>query len=290
MSGLVSDAYMWLETAWPYSERALFTLGTYIALTGTNLVGNGLLAVCYHFSLFQQYRIQKHKFPPWDVTKRCLIETVLVGAVLLRPLLIWFAAPLLMQRGLHGGPELPSLLTFAWQLAVAIVFNNIMFYWVHRALHHRSIYRFIHKQHHQFKTTIGIAAEHAHPVEQLLANAIPLVAGPLVVNMHFVAWWAYLIIREYETIDAHSGYDFPWSPFAQLPGGSGADFHDYHHLHFNKGNYGGAFFRFWDRLCGTDVHYREFKRKQALENKQGKAASTEGSDKGSDASSKPKAS
>jgi hypothetical protein len=100
----------------------------------------------------------------------------------------------------------------------ARIFNDVGFYWSHRALHHPPLYRLFHKQHHQFTATIGaaaasfdrkkrlaakcphcgpasgdsldaqvarkqraeqngvcgwaagFAAEHAHPVEQLLSN------------------------------------------------------------------------------------------------------------------------
>jgi sterol desaturase/sphingolipid hydroxylase (fatty acid hydroxylase superfamily) len=41
--------------------------------------------------------------------------------------------------------------------------NDFLFYWAHRALHHPKLYGRIHKQHHLFKQTIGIAAEFAHP-------------------------------------------------------------------------------------------------------------------------------
>ena len=42
---------------------------------------------------------------------------------------------------------------------------DFMFYWVHRSLHWSGVYKYIHKQHHMFKQSVGIAAEYAHPVE-----------------------------------------------------------------------------------------------------------------------------
>ena len=33
----------------------------------------------------------------------------------------------------------------------------------HRALHHRSVYAYVHKQHHEFREPTGIAALYAHP-------------------------------------------------------------------------------------------------------------------------------
>ncbi len=47
------------------------------------------------------------------------------------------------------------------------VFLEASFYWVHRALHHPALYKQIHKQHHEYKGTIGFATEYATPAEQV---------------------------------------------------------------------------------------------------------------------------
>jgi sterol desaturase/sphingolipid hydroxylase (fatty acid hydroxylase superfamily) len=55
----------------------------------------------------------------------------------------------------------------------------------------------------------------------------------------------FLALRIWETVDAHSGYRIPFSPWTYL---SGAVNHDLHHS-ANLGNYG--LFGFWDWICGT---------------------------------------
>ncbi len=40
----------------------------------------------------------------------------------------------------------------------------------------------------------------------------------------------------------------------------GARFHDFHHYNFH-GNYSSTF-TWWDKLCGTDIQYKEFCAKQ----------------------------
>ena len=70
----------------------------------------------------------------------------------------------------------------------------------------------------------------------------------------------WVVYRIAESIDAHSGYEFPWSPFRLVPF-SGiillnlvpASFHNYHHTH-NVGNYA-TFFCFWDYIFGTSPRY-----------------------------------
>ena len=41
--------------------------------------------------------------------------------------------------------ELPSWSTIAWQVPVFLFATELWFYYVHRALHHKSVYRYIHK-------------------------------------------------------------------------------------------------------------------------------------------------
>jgi sterol desaturase/sphingolipid hydroxylase (fatty acid hydroxylase superfamily) len=127
-------------------------------------------------------------------------------------------------------------------------------------LHHKSIYKYIHKKHHTFKESIGIASEYAHPVEDVLANTIPTIGGCLVMGSHVAVLWIWLAIRVAETVDAHSGYRFPLSPFAMLGFQGGAERHDFHHSH-NVGCYG-SFTVFWDQVMGTDAAFLEYKKKQ----------------------------
>lgn len=90
------------------------------------------------------------------------------------------------------------------------------FYWAHRALHHRAIYAYVHKQHHEFKEPTGVAALYAHPVEDLLVNSVSTFLGPVLFPAHGSVLLIYFALRFHETTDAHSGYDFPWSPWRWL--------------------------------------------------------------------------
>ncbi|RQM06631.1 hypothetical protein DH86_00001249 [Scytalidium sp. 3C] len=51
-------------------------------------------------------------------------------------------------------------------------------------------------------------------------------------------------------IDAHSGYEFPWSLHHFLPFWAGAEHHDLHHEKF-IGNYASSF-RWWDYVLDTE--------------------------------------
>jgi len=93
-----------------------------------------------------------------------------------------------------------------------------------------------------------------------MSNTLPFAAGPLLVGPHIVTWLLWVIIRVIETVDAHSGYRFPFSPFSLLPFQGGSERHFFHHSH-NIGSYG-SFFNIWDRVTGTDKAFREFQKNE----------------------------
>lgn len=62
---------------------------------------------------------------------------------------------------IHG--PIPSLPTLFFETALFFLVNDFVFYWSHRLLHHPRLYK-IHKKHHQYYVTTGLAAEFAHPV------------------------------------------------------------------------------------------------------------------------------
>jgi sterol desaturase/sphingolipid hydroxylase (fatty acid hydroxylase superfamily) len=100
-----------------------------------------------------------------------------------------------------------------------------------------------------------MVSEYAHPVEYMLGNCCPAGLGPKLLDYrcHVVTYCLWMALRVIETVDGHSGYDFPWSPFRILPFSAGAAYHDYHHYE-NIGNYC-SFFNIWDTVFGTNTKY-----------------------------------
>jgi len=78
-------------------------------------------------------------------------------------------------------------------------------------------------------------------------------------NLHIITMYTWVTLRLFQAIDAHSGYDFPWSLRHFIPFWAGADYHDFHHMAFVN-NFSSSF-RWCDFIFGTDEKYRAYKKR-----------------------------
>lgn len=247
-------------------ERLYFTIGSSLVHTLTFTIFNALLFMIDYLQWFKKYKIQPNSYPDMKLIRQCIRDNI-IGHLIVAPIAAYFAYPLYVSYGMSVSGPLPPLTIILRDLIIAVAVNDTMFYWAHRGLHHSSIYKYIHKQHHEFKTPVGISSKYAHPIEDIIANTLPTVLGPLFVGMHAKVFWLWLFIRLLETIDAHSGYNFPFNPFHAFSFQGGAERHDFHHSH-NVGCYG-SFTIFWDWIMGTDQAFLEYKAKKMNVSKKG---------------------
>lgn len=183
-----------------------------------------------------KYKIQREPFCGWQKFTKCCVVVVLQQLFIALPLQ-WFTWPLWEYSGVHvinqhtQSALPPSLVKFLIDFVVIVLVEEFMFYYSHRLLHYGVFYKYIHKQHHDFTAPIGPASEYAHPIEFLFSNIIPVMVGPMVAGCHVTVLWFWIVIAIMNTINAHSGYRFPWCPL-----GDATD-HDLHHSQFTV-NYG----------------------------------------------------
>lgn len=162
------------------------------------------------------------------------VVSVFVAYYIYYPFVMWYTGPTMFTD------PLPGLVKLVCQIGVCYVFTDLLFYWGHRALHTPLLYKRIHKQHHEFTVSCGIAAQYAHPVELIMGNVVPVMFAMVAFRMHFAVWTLWLAIALAGTTVGHSGF---WYPSAKT------GFHDWHHS-ANIGNYGSL--PFWDWFCSTD--------------------------------------
>ncbi len=150
---------------------------------------------------------------------------------------------------------LPSPMLLLKGLVLSHMFNEYGFYFTHRLLHHPAFYARFHKQHHEYKGTVGIAAEYANPVEVLLSNIIPSIGGAILFGGHPLVVIVWLGLRLQQTYETHSGYYFRYTllDYLGLSHAVGSAHHDWHHAD-NRGCYGSELL---DWVFGTMDSYVE---------------------------------
>lgn len=230
------------------SERTIFVLGLWathmVVFWGYNI----FLYFCYKFDLFSAQKIEKGVFPAKDLVQETL-KTLIINHLIVQPVAFYYLYLIFAHFGTQVYSPLPTWRIIIRDIIVSIAFNDTFFYWIHRLLHHPAIYKYIHKQHHRYNHSIGIACEFAHPVEDVFANFFPSIGGCMFLGSHVFTLWLWLAIRLWETLDVHSGYSFQWSPFHLFLFQGGPDRHYFHHSH-NVGCYG-SFTIFWDWITGN---------------------------------------
>ncbi|KAG5950083.1 hypothetical protein E4U53_005506 [Claviceps sorghi] len=212
---------------------------------------------------FHKYKIQNQKMPTFKEQWDCAAIVLITHFTAELPQ-IWFFHPLATYFGMAYDVPFPSLFKMAVQIAIFFVMEDTWHYWFHRALHHGPLYKAIHKMHHTYSAPFGLAAEYASPIEVMLLG-VGTIGSPLFVlwltgDLHLITTYTWIVCRLFQAIDAHSGYDFPWSLRHILPIWAGAEHHDVHHEKF-IGNYASSF-RWWDYFMDTEAGAEAHKRRR----------------------------
>lgn len=211
-------------------------------------------AIIDRIPYFRKYKIQDTKLPSNQEQWECM-KSVLTSHFLVEAFPIWFFHPLCERIDIKFQVPFPPVTTVLTQLAIFFVLEDAWHYWLHRGLHYGVFYKYIHKQHHRYAAPFGLTAEYAHPIEVALLGfgtvGIPVIYCYFTRNLHLFTICLWITLRLFQAVDAHSGYEFPWSLHHFLPFWAGADHHDEHHHHF-IGSYASSF-RWWDYVLDTEA-------------------------------------
>lgn len=143
-----------------------------------------------------------------------------------------------------------------WYLPVSLLaylfLHDSWFYWTHRWMHRPRWFRIAHQVHHASKRPTAWTAMSFHPVEAV-TGAVVIPALVLVIPIHIAMLACVLAIMTLMGITNHMGWEiFPrWLVYSRAGNWLITASHHQRHHEYYPCNYG-LYFRFWDRLCGTD--------------------------------------
>lgn len=241
-SETVTDLF---ATAWLFNIQ--YDLGRYLVATpAVYLLVHVVLRGWLH-----RRRIQS-RVPGFRDIRRELIYSLLTAAIFAAVGVSIFAGVGAGVMEVYGGVERYGWGYFVGSIVIAIIAHDAYFYWTHRLMHHRRLFRLFHLAHHRSRTPTPFAAYAFAPAEAVVQAAfMPLFL--LIVPMHEFAIFLFLAHMIARNAIGHSGHEwFPRGAAGSLWLGwlTTVTHHDMHHENV-RGNYG-LYFTWWDKLMGTE--------------------------------------
>ncbi len=147
---------------------------------------------------------------------------------------------------------------FFFSVIAFILIHDTYFYWTHRAMHWKRIYRYVHKVHHMSTDPTPWAAFAFHPLEAIVeVGILPLMV--FLIPIHPLAILCWVLYQSGMNVLGHLGFELFPSGFV---GGTITKWHNtstHHNMHHKNVNCNyGLYYNFWDRILGTNhAHYED---------------------------------
>lgn len=164
---------------------------------------------------------------------------------------------------IHVSMQAPPLWLAAIEFGGIVIAHDAYFYWMHRMLHLKAMFRRAHLTHHMSRTPTPWAAYSFAPIEAFF-EAIFLPAFLLLVPFHALVVLAFLVHQIIRNVIGHSGHELAWRGFTRSRWTGWLTTTTHHDLHHSEGRYNfGLYFTWWDRMMGTE-HPRYHEKFEAI--------------------------
>jgi len=143
-----------------------------------------------------------------------------------------------------------------WYIGVSLVLSLIVhdtyFYWMHRLLHHKKLFKHTHLVHHQSVNPSPWTSYSFHFLEAIAEGGV-LVVITMLMPMHPLTILLFTVTGFMINVYGHLGYELAPKGFRNTWAFEVLNTSVHHNLHHKKfrGNYG-LYFRVWDRVMGTE--------------------------------------
>lgn len=161
----------------------------------------------------------------------------------------------LFRAGLMQGPYIARDLGPVWfwtSLVLMIIGHDAWFYWTHRLIHDRRLFRTFHRRHHRSNNPSPFTA-YSFDLGEAAINALFVPLWMLIIPTQWPVIGLFVLHQIARNTLGHSGYElFPARKDGRplLPWLTTVTHHDLHHAQAGY-NYG-LYFTWWDRLMGTE--------------------------------------
>ncbi|MCB1740209.1 MAG: sterol desaturase family protein [Gammaproteobacteria bacterium] len=239
-------------------------LATFLALYV--IIAARYFAICgafyWYLWLRPEHKVRARKLtdqrPEAKVIRREIYWSLLSSAIYALPGAIMLEAWKHGYTAMYQELSAIDLVYLPLSVLLFLFLHDTYFYWTHRWMHRPRIFKLMHKVHHDSRQPTPWAAFSFHPWEALL-GAVVLPALVFVIPIHVGAILFILTLMTVCSVLNHTGFEV--LPNWWLRGAPGrhcisAAHHNLHHQRYSC-NYG-LYFRFWDKLMGTDRFEQDY--------------------------------
>ncbi len=140
---------------------------------------------------------------------------------------------------------------FLISIICSILIHDTYFYWTHRLIHLRYLFKFIHRTHHLSHNPTPWATFSFHPIEGIISvGYIPIIV--FLIPIHPLSLFIFLSNMTLVSIVGHLGYEVFSIQFLKGNFGKWINSPTFHNKHHEIAKYNfGLYFTYWDRIMGT---------------------------------------
>lgn len=209
-----------------------------------------------------------------DYARELGFSTLSVIIFSVPPLLMLYSKSIRPHTTFYKHIDQHSAAWFLLAFPVMIIMHDAYFYWAHRIMHSKWLFKWVHLIHHRSTNPSPWAAYAFHPLEAIVESFI-FVIFLFSIPVHSIHLMWFFVFSLVYNVYGHLGFEIYPKGFNRHWLGKWMNTsvsHNLHHQYF-KGNYG-LYFTIWDRLMGTlrpdyDTSFDNLKQRQkpSLENK-----------------------
>jgi Delta7-sterol 5-desaturase len=223
-----------------------FTTGRYLLLAGVAWL------LCYNPGLkfLHRFKIQPYQPKRKQVRNELIfsLSTILIFSII--GIMAYFlyvsgCTTIYRKTALYGRGYI--LLSLLWM----VIIHDAYFYWTHRLLHSKWLFKKIHFVHHRSVNPTPWSAYSFHPLEALIEGLIifPFI---LIVPVHLFVFLFFTFLVLFMNVIGHLGYEFLPRNLRSSTLGKWFTSSSHHNLHHQKSKKNfGYYFTWWDKLMKT---------------------------------------
>jgi len=207
------------------------------------------------------------KFPQTKDYVREILCSLSTGTIFATVTYLMLNAPIRQYTQFYTGFGTYGVWYFWLAIPLMFIIHDTYFYWMHRLMHHRKLFKYFHLVHHQSTNPSPWAAFAFHPLEALIEVGI-IVLLLMIMPLNRIHLFIFFLVMMAYNVYGHLGWELYGKGFSKSSVGKWVNTsvnHNQHHQYF-KGNYG-LYFLWWDRWMHTirddyDEQYEEVKNRQ----------------------------